>query len=68
MMKYFIEKIAFVAGSILTVVIVMALLMGIGYYVSKICPVFSAGESTIIFCLTAILFIVGYLAIPKINK
>lgn len=68
MRNFIINQLLTILGSLTVVAVVMALIMGIGYCVSMICPVFSAGESTIIFCLTAILFIVGYLAIPKINK
>lgn len=68
MKAFILKQLGYILGGSVVIAMVMTMFFGIGYGVSKLFTSFTPGECTVSFLLVAILFVLGFMAEPKVNS
>ena len=68
MKNFILKQLGYIFGGSVVIALVMTMFLGIGYIMSKLFASFTPGECTISFLLVAIMFVLGFMAVPKVNS
>ena len=68
MKNFILKQLGYILGGSVVIALVMTMFLCIGYSMSRLLTSFTPGECTISFLLVVILFVIGFMAVPKVNS